>query len=42
MCSSDLDIVLERADEGGITHRAAAYEIAVERVAEAGRARGWH
>ncbi len=36
------DLVLERADEGGIPHRAAAYEIAVERVAEAGRARGWH
>lgn len=36
------DLVLERADEGGTTHRTAAYEIAVERVAEAGRARGWH
>ncbi|HYY07375.1 MAG TPA: glutamate dehydrogenase, partial [Actinomycetota bacterium] len=34
--------VLERADEGGISHRAAAYEIAVARVADAGRARGWH
>jgi glutamate dehydrogenase (NAD(P)+) len=36
------DQVLERADENAITHRAAAYEIAVERVAEAGGARGWH
>ena len=36
------DLVLERADEGGIPHRMAAYEIAIERVAEAGRARGWH
>ena len=36
------DQVLERADEGGIPHRTAAYEIAVERVAQAGRARGWH
>jgi len=36
------DLVLERANENAITHRAAAYEIAVERVAEAGRARGWH
>jgi glutamate dehydrogenase/leucine dehydrogenase len=36
------DLVLERADEGAVSHRTAAYEIAVERVAEAGRARGWH
>jgi glutamate dehydrogenase (NAD(P)+) len=36
------DLVLDRADEKAISHRAAAYEIAVERVAEAGRARGWH
>jgi glutamate dehydrogenase/leucine dehydrogenase len=36
------DLVLERADEGGVSHRMAAYEIAVDRVAEAGRARGWH
>jgi glutamate dehydrogenase (NAD(P)+) len=36
------DLVLERADEGAISHRAAAYEIAVQRVAQAGRARGWH
>ncbi len=36
------DLVLERADERAISHRAAAYEIAVGRVAEAGRARGWH
>jgi glutamate dehydrogenase (NAD(P)+) len=36
------DLVLERADERAISHRAAAYEIAVQRVADAGRARGWH
>jgi glutamate dehydrogenase (NAD(P)+) len=42
LMESATDIVLERADEGGTTHRAAAYDIAVERVAEAGRARGWH
>jgi glutamate dehydrogenase (NAD(P)+) len=42
LMESATDLVLERADEGGIAHRAAAYEIAVERVAEAGRARGWH
>jgi glutamate dehydrogenase/leucine dehydrogenase len=36
------DLVLDRADEGAITHRAAAYELAVQRVADAGRARGWH
>ena len=39
---SATDLVLERANENAITHRAAAYEIAVERVAEAGRSRGWH
>jgi glutamate dehydrogenase (NAD(P)+) len=42
LMESATDLVLERADEGGIPHRAAAYEIAVERVAEAGRSRGWH
>jgi glutamate dehydrogenase/leucine dehydrogenase len=42
LMESATDLVLERADEGGIPHRMAAYEIAVERVAEAGRARGWH
>lgn len=36
------DLVLDRADEDGVSLRAAAYEIAVERVANAGRARGWH
>ena len=36
------DLVLDRADEAAISHRAAAYEIAVDRVATAGRARGWH
>jgi glutamate dehydrogenase/leucine dehydrogenase len=42
LMESATDLVLARADESAITHRAAAYEIAVERVAEAGRARGWH
>ena len=36
------DLVLGRTDEDGVSLRAAAYEIAVERVANAGRARGWH
>jgi glutamate dehydrogenase (NAD(P)+) len=36
------DAVMDRAHRNAITHRAAAYEIAVERVAEAGRIRGWH
>jgi glutamate dehydrogenase/leucine dehydrogenase len=35
------DGVLERANATGVTHREAAYDIAVERVAEAERARGW-
>lgn len=34
------DRVLARANEKGITHREAAYEIAIERVAEAERLRG--
>jgi glutamate dehydrogenase (NAD(P)+) len=34
------DEVLSRAHASGITHREAAYEIAVERVAEAERLRG--
>jgi glutamate dehydrogenase (NAD(P)+) len=42
LMESATDLVLERADEGGVPHRTAAYEIAVERVTEAGRARGWH
>jgi glutamate dehydrogenase (NAD(P)+) len=42
LMDSATDLVLERADEGGVSHRMAAYEIAVDRVAEAGRARGWH
>jgi glutamate dehydrogenase (NAD(P)+) len=42
LMESATDLVLGRADEGGVPHRTAAYEIAVERVAEAGRARGWH
>jgi glutamate dehydrogenase (NAD(P)+) len=36
------DAVMDRAHENAITHRAAAYEIAIERVAEVGRIRGWH
>jgi glutamate dehydrogenase (NAD(P)+) len=36
------DGVLDRAHENAITPRAAAYEIAIERVAHAGRLRGWH
>jgi glutamate dehydrogenase (NAD(P)+) len=36
------DEVLERANENAISQRAAAYEIAIERVAEAGKTRGWH
>jgi glutamate dehydrogenase (NAD(P)+) len=42
LMESATDLVLERADENAISHRAAAYEIAVDRVATAGRARGWH
>jgi glutamate dehydrogenase (NAD(P)+) len=37
-----VDTVLDRANENAISHRAAAYEVAIERVAEAGRMRGWH
>ena len=36
------DNVLDRAHTNAIAHRAAAYEIAIERVAEAGRTRGWY
>jgi glutamate dehydrogenase (NAD(P)+) len=36
------DAVMDRAHRNAISQRAAAYEIAVERVAEAGRIRGWH
>jgi glutamate dehydrogenase/leucine dehydrogenase len=36
------DNTLERAHTYAITHRAAAYEIAIERVSEAGHTRGWH
>ncbi len=35
------DDVLDRANTKAISTRAAAYEIAIERVAEAGRTRGW-
>jgi glutamate dehydrogenase (NAD(P)+) len=37
-----VDAVLDRANRSAISLRAAAYEIAVERVAEAGRLRGWY
>ena len=36
------DNVLDRAHTNATAHRAAAYEIAIERVAEAGRTRGWY
>jgi len=36
------DATLARAHENAISPRAAAYEIAIERVAEAGHIRGWH
>jgi glutamate dehydrogenase (NAD(P)+) len=42
LMESATELVLDHADEDGISLRAAAYEIAVERVAKAGRARGWH
>jgi glutamate dehydrogenase (NAD(P)+) len=42
LMESATDLVLERANEAGVSHRVAAYEIAVGRVADAGRARGWH
>ncbi len=40
LMAASTDAVLGRAHEKGITHREAAYEIAVERVAEAERLRG--
>jgi glutamate dehydrogenase (NAD(P)+) len=36
------DAVLDRAHASAISPRMAAYEIAIERVAQAGRTRGWH
>jgi glutamate dehydrogenase (NAD(P)+) len=42
LMESATDLVLDRADERSGSLRAAAYDIAVERVAKAGRARGWH
>jgi glutamate dehydrogenase (NAD(P)+) len=42
LMEASTDQVLERANENAITHRAAAYEIAIDRVASAGRVRGWH
>jgi glutamate dehydrogenase (NAD(P)+) len=41
LMESATDATLDRANTNAITHRAAAYEIAIERVAEAGRIRGW-
>jgi glutamate dehydrogenase (NAD(P)+) len=41
LMESATDAVLERANATGVTHREAAYDIAVERVAAAERARGW-
>lgn len=42
LMESSTDATLARAHENAISHRAAAYEIAIERVAEAGHIRGWH
>jgi glutamate dehydrogenase (NAD(P)+) len=42
LMESATELVLDRADERSGSLRAAAYDIAVERVATAGRARGWH
>ncbi len=41
LMEASTDAVLTRAHESGTTHREAAYEIAVERVAQAERARGY-
>ncbi len=41
LMEASTDAVLTRAHQKGITHREAAYEIAIERVAEAERARGY-
>lgn len=41
LMESATDDTLNRANTNATTHRAAAYEIAIERVAEAGRIRGW-
>lgn len=41
LMDSATDATLDRANTNAITHRAAGYEIAIERVAEAGRIRGW-
>jgi Glutamate dehydrogenase/leucine dehydrogenase len=42
LMEASTDAVLDRANTNAIAHRAAAYEIAIDRVAEAGRTRGWH
>ena len=42
LMEASTDATLERANENAISHRAAAYEIAIERVAAAGHVRGWH
>jgi glutamate dehydrogenase (NAD(P)+) len=41
LMDASTDATLDRAHTNAITPRAAAYEIAIERVAEAGRIRGW-
>jgi glutamate dehydrogenase (NAD(P)+) len=41
LMETSTDATLDRAHTNAITPRAAAYEIAIERVAEAGRTRGW-
>jgi glutamate dehydrogenase (NAD(P)+) len=42
LMEASTDATLARAHENAISSRAAAYEIAIERVAEAGHIRGWH
>jgi glutamate dehydrogenase (NAD(P)+) len=41
LMETSTDATLDRANTKAITPRAAAYEIAIERVADAGRTRGW-
>ena len=42
LMEASTDATLSRADENAISLRTSAYEIAIERVAEAGHLRGWH
>ncbi len=42
LMEASTDATLSRANENAISHRTSAYEIAIERVAEAGHLRGWH